>query len=70
MSKRHGLRELNDKPGRISVLRKMQALGSTRLQHTRPRREYDERMKFQSRREEEQMTLEMAKAGLILKLET
>jgi len=48
----------------------MQALGSTLLQHTRPRREYDERMQFQTRRAEEQMTLEIAKAGLILKLET
>jgi len=48
----------------------MQALGSTRLQHTGPRREHDERMQLQSRREEEQMTLEMAKAVLILKLQT
>ena len=68
MSKRQGLRELKDKPARISILRKMQALGSTRLQHTGPRREYDERMQLQSCCEEEQMTLEMAKAGLILKL--
>jgi len=70
MSKRQGLRELKDKPARISILRKMQALGSTRLQHTGPRREYDERMQFQSRREEEQMTLEIAKAEITLKLET
>ena len=48
----------------------MQALGSTQLQHTRPRREYDERLQFQSRCGEEQMTLEMAKTGVILKLET
>jgi len=60
----------SNKPGRIIVLRKMQALGSTRLQHTGPRRECDERMQFQSRCEEEEMTLEMAKAGILLKLQT
>jgi hypothetical protein len=64
------LAEHKDNKGRISVLSKMQELGSTRLQHTRPRREYDERMQFQSHREEEQMTLEMAKPVVILKLET
>jgi len=48
----------------------MQELGSTRLQHTRPRREYDERLQLQSWREEDLMTLEMAKTGVILNLET
>ena len=48
----------------------MQELGSPRLQHTRPRRVYDERMQLQSRLEEDQMTLEMANTGVILNLET
>jgi hypothetical protein len=42
-TKRHGLGELKDNQGRISVLSKMRGIETTRRKHTRPRREYDER---------------------------
>ena len=54
----------------LAILSKMQGLETARLQHTRPRRSMTNAMQIQSRREEEQMTLQTAKAGVILRLET